>query len=101
MMGEDHIVPSESGVRLSANSPLLYPGRDLPREAGKCSPSVGGTLSFYRGTTTPVCHSEPHDAAQVSQAHNSSRLEVAAHGGSHPPSRIANKMLANYLGEST
>ncbi|KAI3369543.1 hypothetical protein L3Q82_007753 [Scortum barcoo] len=43
------------------NSPLQYPGVDLPGEAEKCHPPVVGTHSpvpfLKRGTTTPVCHS--------------------------------------------
>ncbi|KAI3366308.1 hypothetical protein L3Q82_000424 [Scortum barcoo] len=94
------------------NSPLQYPGVDLPGEAEKCDPSVVGThspvplfkpqrdhhpsLPLQRYCPQPPCNVA--EACQPRQPHNIQRLEVLRADLIHPR-RLATKELTNYLSD--
>ncbi|KAI3362769.1 hypothetical protein L3Q82_001823 [Scortum barcoo] len=97
------------------NSPLQYPGVDLPREAEKCDPPVLGTHSPVplfkkrdhhprfatppRGTV-PNLHAMLQRACQPRQPHNIQRLEVLRADLIHPRRlATATEELANYLSD--
>ncbi|KAI3363819.1 hypothetical protein L3Q82_001420 [Scortum barcoo] len=95
---ENRIVPPESEGRLyRPNSPLQYPGVDLPGEAEKCDPPVVGThspvplfkkrdhhpsLPHQRHCPQPPCNVAK--ACQPRQPHNIQRFEVLRADLIHP-----------------
>ncbi|KAI3356940.1 hypothetical protein L3Q82_003579 [Scortum barcoo] len=109
---ENRIVPLNPRVDYRPNSPLQYPGVDLPPgEAEKCDPPVVGThspvplfkkrdhhpgLPLQRHCPQPPCNVA--EACQPRQPHNIQRLEVLRADLIHPR-RLATEELANYLSD--